>query len=871
MILNPLTTNILRRYLLRLPLSQRVSRYQSLMTVAWLQATLKQIKPEVLPDESLPSDLEKGEMQDTIQPLPPYYRQYRCTQGDPLICREHTSTPGEPTSLICHQCYFPAWLTPEQQLIGKQGQYQINQPLGRRGISRLYAGIHLGSEESIIIQEYLLPSRYFNTDEQRRYQEQFIGLAGIALADGRSQDIRIVAPSDVIVDPAGDRCYLITPAFNRTPTLNQYCAHHGPFTESMVRDLLNQALQTLIFLHQQRFTVPTGQVQQGVIHGNLNLNSLLWAANTDDRPPHGFVYVTDFHLWTNLFDPAIIERGDLGAQDELSIQDDLGSLGQVAFWVLNGTTVDDHGYSLNPRLNSHWPKETDKDLQQFIRRLIGPDVTFESAEAARNALLELPPPLAISHRETRAAAVVAPKKTWYRRLIPFVAVGAVVLAVLGGLLWLVWRSQQTRRLAQSVLPPCCLKDVDGIPSGEYTYAIPDLAYWQPLFQPLPDAQDRTNIVAQIPGLLDRAAMLQPDLTFKRYRPESEPKTDDFEDKSVAAAIAAVQSGQADFAIVPITQSLPPDVTATIIAYDSLVPVVAFSYFKRKGSLPTALQGKVTMTDLEKLYDNKITNWDELSSVELPVKRYWSDDGTNQEIFQQLATGNRSSEISTSPSSVNEQPSEQPLSLLPMLRRILQDFETDDTGSMAIAPLSQIFGQCSVYPLALEDGRRAISPLVFDTGKVVTPASDLCDRKGSYAPHGDVIRAGTYPLAYPLAIVYPLDNTRSAIGKGLAQLLLTQESQTHLTTSGMVSAYPQPKNAQSSPNLHSSPDYSVPIPKTLTPPDKPAVPDAPPNLPPLATQLPPHGHSAPLNQLPKPVAVAVPPMDLPTSHRFLVDI
>ncbi|MGD1852657.1 MAG: substrate-binding domain-containing protein [Leptolyngbyaceae cyanobacterium] len=787
MILNPLTTTILRRYLLRLPLSQRISRYQSLMDVEWLQSSLQQIKPEVLPEEISSSGLEMIKIQDTIQPPPPYYRQYRCTQGDPLNCREHTSQPGKSNSFTCAQCYFPAMLAPKQELIGKHGQYQVGQSLGRRGISRLYKGIHLGPEEPIIVQEYLLPSRYFNSDEQRRYQEQFIGLARIALADGRSQDIRIVAPLDAIIDPAGDRCYLITSDLSCTPTLNDYGARYGPFTNSMVRDLLNQTLQTLIFLHQQRFTVPTGQVQQGIIHGNLNLNSLLWSANASDNPPHGFVYLTDFHLWTNLFDPAIVERGDLGAQDELSVQNDLSALGQVAFWMLNGAVVDNHGYPLNYRLNSHWPETTNKALRQFIRRLVDPEDTFESAEAARRVLLKMPPPPVINQREVRVLETASSKKRAYWRLIPLL-VAALVLAVLGSLLWWVWRSQKALQ-AKPALSPCCIKDVDGIPSGDYVYAMPDVAYWQPLFQPLPDAPDRTNIVDQTPGLLDRAVNLQPDLSFNRC--SSEHETDVCDDSSVAAAISAVQSGQADFAIVPFVGSLPTDVTATIIAYDSLVPVVAFSYFNREKSLPTALQGKITMAALTKIYTDKITDWNRLSSVDLPINRYWSDDGSSQEIFQQLATANTFPDLSASPLAINERSSAETLAILPMLRRILQDFETDNVGSIAIAPLSQVFGQCSVYPLAVENDRRTVSPLIFDAGTAVTPASDLCDRKGTYSPHAEAIRAGTYPLAYPLALVYPLDNTRSAIGKGVAQLLLTQESQTQLAASGMVSVYPRP--------------------------------------------------------------------------------
>ena len=83
----------------------------------------------------------------------------------------------------------------------------------------------------------------------------------------------------------------------------------------------------------------------------------------------------------------------------------------------------------------------------------------------------------------------------------------------------------------------------------------------------------------------------------------------------------------------------------------------------------------------------------------------------------------------------------------------------------------------------------MTPLVFSDGKATGPEEDLCDRKGSYQPNAPALRSGAYPLAYPLAIIYPFDNSRSPIGKKLAELLLTQESQTYLMSLGMVSAYP----------------------------------------------------------------------------------
>lgn len=756
-----ISKSILRRYLLRLPLPIRMIRYQALVKRGWLTATLEEIKPEIWP-ESDTSELES--IPDFIQAAVPHYHQYRCLQGNPLSCQE----PASKEQTSCAQCYFPAILPEGGQLIGKQGKYQIAGRLGRRGIGRLYEGVRLNSEEPVVIQEYLLPERYFSPDEQRQYQESFTNLAGLSLADGRVQDVRVVLPLEAIADISGERCYLVTPAVDSSPTLNLHCAQHGPLDSNTVLSILNQVLQTLIFLHQQKFTLLAGQVQDGIVHGNLSLDSLLWITNPKAKESDGFVYLTDFALWERLFDPALIDRG------QPSYQDDLAALGQVAFFLLNGATLDSQGQTLKPHLDSDWP-HTHTPLKQFILRLIGIDPPFASAEAARTALLTMPPEAVFSQREHRDAELLPVKQAWYKRLIPILAVAAI-LAALGGIGWLLLRSLRPT-YANTFLPACCFEEIDAVPMGNYSYAIPSSAYWYPLFRASAEFSSGAS-----PSLFDQLQTLYPTLSLVPHVTGS-----------VEGAIASIQAGQTDFAIVPLTDPLPGDITGTIIAYDSLVPVVAFNYPDRTEGLPDALNGTITLAQLEQLYTGEIDNWQQISHAELTVKRYWVDDPTVQTIFAQRVL-NAPQDLDSSDSSsfisslINiEEPDALPT--LTMLRWILQDFENTTIGSIGIAPLSQVFGQCSVYPLALTEKRQSVAAFVFNHGKAVGPEGDLCDRKGSYQPNGEALRSGTYPLAYPLAVIYPFDNSRSPIGKKLAELLLTEESQTYLKSLGMVSAYP----------------------------------------------------------------------------------
>ncbi|MEM6252312.1 MAG: phosphate ABC transporter substrate-binding protein [Cyanobacteria bacterium P01_D01_bin.156] len=752
--------------MLGLPPATRVLRYRSLVRVGCLKGSLKAIKPDVLPEPE--SEVaEPDTIPDVIQAPVPHYHQYRCLQENPLSCSQVAI--GERS--VCENCYFPSLLPAGGLLTGKQGAYKIGRSLGRRGIGRLYTGMRVNSEQPVVIQEYLLPEKYFSPEEQQQYIESFVSLAGLTLADGRTQDARIVQPLEAIADESGERCYLVTPAVDGHPTLNQHCARQGPGNSATVLSILNQVLQTLIFLHQQKFTLPAGQVQEGVIHGHLSLDSLLWVANPKAKKTRedaeGFVYLTDFALWEQLFDPALVDRG------QPTHQDDLAALGQVAFYLLNGATLDTQGNPLSPHMENDWP-DTYTPLKQFILRLLAIDPPFADAVAARTALLAIPPEPMVSQWDHRPDEQQT-KKAWYRRWVPILIVAAI-LTTLGTLGWLLLRSQRPS-YAKTPLPPCCFEDVDAVPVGPYTYAMPMSAYWYPLFQTAEESSP------QVMPLFNQLQTLHPELSLAPWVTNT-----------VDGAIAAIQSGQADFAIVPVTTPLPPDITGTIVAYDSLVPIVAFNYPERTKGLPHSLRGKITLDDLSQLYTGELDNWQQLGATDLTVKRYWPVDPTAQTIFAQqvLATDKATELPEATPLPTNsfisiEEPDELPT--LTMLRWILQDFENTTIGSIGIAPLSQVFGQCSVYPLALPQEKQWVTPFVFNNGQSVGPETDLCDRKGSYTPNAKALRSGTYPLAYPITVIYPFDNSRSPIGKKVAELLLTQESQAYLTSLGMVSAYP----------------------------------------------------------------------------------
>jgi hypothetical protein len=90
----------------------------------------------------------------------------------------------------------------------------------------------------------------------------------------------------------------------------------------------------------------------------------------------------------------------------------------------------------------------------------------------------------------------------------------------------------------------------------------------------------------------------------------------------------------------------------------------------------------------------------------------------------------------------------------------------------------------VYPLAIGESN-AVSPLLDREQKPITPRIDLCNEKGNYFPDYGGFINGRYPLAYPIAAIYPLDNRRVPVGERFAAMLSTEEGQRLLQKTGLI--------------------------------------------------------------------------------------
>lgn len=710
----------------------------------------------------------------------PLYPKYHCPKGNPLACDVPQQTiEQQPEAKYCSQCGFPGLLLPETKIRGNQGIYEIESFLGYRGKGRLYQAIQLQDSQPVVIKEYLLPNRYFNQSETNARKDAFVRLASIDLADGRVQDVRLITPLEAIADPHEERCYLVTHGnLDTSPTLATYLAYNGPMTGRQVYSLLNQVLQSLEFLHDQKYLLASGLVQQGLCHGNLSLDTLLIAPNFQGF----FVYLCDLGLWENRFNPPLAPLAF-----DSPIQD-LKDLGYVAFHLLTGRTIDPvTKQPLNPRDQTHWPA-VKPELKTFILNLCGVGlVSYESAEIARKTLLkfsmerEIASPFVVplvpeSEKEKKT------KRFRRRRLWIGIILG---LLLLGLLIWfLIYRSREISPTLSDPLP-CCIEQVSGVPSGTYTYTGEEDSTWSYV-----ERQD--NLVTLGKTFGEELQKRQPKLKLI-YRPE--PTTAD--------AIAKVQSGEAQFAVTSLASNLGIDLVTKEFARDALVVFVPFSYAKRENSLPQSLQGKISFEQLRQLYTGKITWWNQLDSrfPKLAIKLYIPTEDEAVAIFEQrvlqdaqsieafrnlIEQGKPSNQLLISNSAITQ------MSTFGTLRDIISGFEEKEFGGIAFGTISKVFGQCSVYPLEIiAPNKPPSAPLIHNDGTPVTPQTDLCDDKGNYAPNLDVLMTQQYPLAYSLAVVYPRDNRRELVGQKFTEMLRTIEGQELLSKTGLLPLQLQP--------------------------------------------------------------------------------
>ena len=699
----------------------------------------------------------------------PFSQSYRCVQNAPLGCDHPLKTAQEvPNAKFCLECGFPATLADKAEIRGDRGVYRVVGFVRSQGMGRLYKGIQVSDGKPVVIKEYLLPSRCFNAEEAQQRKAIFTRIAGASSVNSEAQDFRLVTPWEAIADSQGDRCYLITQGkVAADPNLSQVLRQSGAMSAQQVRDFLGQVLQTLQFLHSQKFRLPSGQVRSGMAHGNLSLENLIVAENF-------YIYSCDLADWERIFDPP---------SSAFTIQDpaaDLVALGHIAFYLWLGRAVDGtSGRPLDPHNLQLWPT-TDPALREFLYHLIGLETAFSSAEAARQALLQLPAvgDGAINTQVTDTKPLQKRQQYLWLLLLP------ILLLVGGGLFWLVWSRfappDEAEEAAFNHLLPS-FTDVNTIEAGNYDYTAAKDSTWTTVLGKRPVSDRQLNEIFSRP---------RPDIAASfKYRPQH--------------PITAVDQNneQANFAITSLVNQLPNSFKNEQIAYDGLLVFVP-AYKAR--NLPAALQGQISLNDLQKIFTGQVDNWQNLNPrlPNLPIKPYRPREPEALRLFEQIVLNNDSQLIAK----FDQVAKRSTFDTLRAINLDEQQGQQSEAGTISFGTLVQTWDQCKVYPLALVNGQaQPVQALLRETtdGRLVpiTPNDSLCLEKNPL-PNVQAYIDGSYPLRFPLVIAYPNDNSLPGFKSGpmFADLLKTRDGQYLLQQTGLVPLQPIPREYKPSESL-----------------------------------------------------------------------
>ncbi|ODG98685.1 serine/threonine protein kinase [Nostoc sp. KVJ20] len=698
------------------------------------------------------------------------YQEYPCSYNSPLSCDRPFQTAQQiKGAKFCLECGFPATLPQEAEIKGSQGTYQIASFIGVRGLGRLYSGVQLKDKQPVIIKEYLLPNRCFNENETQKRKETFKRVGGISLADSRIQNFRLVETKEAIADEKGERCYLVTQGIESSQTLANYLIEKGAMTSADVREVLNQGLQTLQFLHTQKLRFPSNQTQLGITHGNISLDSTLIKIENNQKFS---IYFCDLAIWENLFIPPIIAQPTPARPEQ-----DLESLGLLAFYLWTGRTTNFLSTQpIDPRDNQQWP-DTDSHLKQFIYRLIGLETPFENAEAARQALLQLPKE---DHgKGSSSLRSPASKETAKRFPMPLILLVIMALLLLSGGIWYWLWGRKPDSLNQYILWSRLVRnfsEVPNVPSGQFIYTGEKESTWSyVLTQPVDNSR--------LGDLLTRP---KPDATAT------------FKYESVLSAnisnpiksIEEIQTNKKDFAITSLVDNITDKLAKKQVAYDGLIVFVAFN--KRDSNLANALGGQINLEQLHQIYTGKITNWQQINPKlpNLPVKPFAPNEPEAISKFQEIVLKNSPQDEALFAAKVTK------LDTTKTQNQIRSEtLEGRTTGIISFGIISKTWKQCTGYPLAIADDKKsAVQPLFQKRDRrSINPSDDLCQHDDYYV---DVTTFQSYPLGYPIFVVYPKDSNRLPGGSTFAQMLTTRQGQCLLSKVGLVALQPMPDDINS---------------------------------------------------------------------------
>lgn len=676
-----------------------------------------------------------------------------------------------------------------QTLTGRRSKYQVEASISESDPARsllpgsnnaqLYRGSRSPNHLPVLIKEYDLTE--FNSREMRQAKEKLERLDSLNFRSGGVQDFRLVVPSDTFLDQTAKRGYVITAYISEDRlSLRDYLIQEKRkgkmgIPPSEVRQILTQVLQTLWFMHNHPVRFADGAVQRGIAHGNLNLDSLLRIPDrlsNGSNQPQFYIYVNDLGIWKEPFQMPT-QDSPVSVTPNQPVKRDLIHVGIIGFYLLVGETEGYPDRFADPKAHPHWEKVNDEPLKAIIRQLLGLDrtVSFNNADEVRQALERAIPipdtPAADQPNQTLSPS--SDHRWWF-----FLASLLMLLGAIGmGLLAWQWLSKIPK--VEQILsgePLSQLTAID-VPNQTFQYSISDT--WR-------DVLGRGRVAADSTFA---EVLTQRDIRFSRYQEDNRLPHDD------PTLLAKLRTGEISFVLGTWDEATQQDLQHQVVAYDGVVVFVAFSDPERSRNVAKALDGKLSFQQLRKLYASG-SDWIFPGALrEMNVERY-APEGENQgndqeqviiQLFEQEVL-QKPDLIENFENALGKQIQQQDFNT--MVASILKNFEDDNEVGIGFSRLSKVLGQCSVYPLAIGPIGQEVQPIIAD-GKAITPAFDLCDRKGSYAPDAKLFLQGRYPLIYPLSVIYTAQGEQAA--QAFIAALKTDEGQCLLAEAGLVPIEP----------------------------------------------------------------------------------
>ncbi len=419
---------------------------------------------------------------------------------------------------------------------------------------------------------------------------------------------------------------------------------------------------------------------------------------------------------------------------------------------------------------------TDNHLKPFLLRLIGLGTPFASAEAARQALLQMPKESQVSS-VTQFVRNEDTQKSFKNRLI---WLGLLALILLGGGIWYYFwgRNPKSDPELYTIWAKLLMNFsvVENIPSGKFTYTGEKASTWSYILtQPVDDNKPLKDILTKPKPDAQAIFNYEPVLSQNEQNP--------------LQSIVEVQTDKKDFAITSLADDITDKLEKKQVAYDGLLVYVDFS--KQGSVLANGLGGKISLEQLRQIFTKKITNWQQIDAKlpNIDIKPYAPTEPEAIRKFQEIVLKN-------DPQAKADFEAVSKVETSKIQNQIRTEILAGQTpGIISFGILSKTWAQCSGYPLAIIDGDKQQSQPLFQRRerRSIKPSDNICQHDDYFF---DVKTFQGYPLGYPVYVVYPKDNSRPRAGSTFSELLTTRQGQCLLSKVGLVPLQPIPDDINS---------------------------------------------------------------------------